>query len=182
MKSLARSEKGQRKARAFWRIVLVVSLLLLASPVSEDRLVPFETTLAAAFVGLFFFIIALVMLSLYRKRSRLLKSLLDPAQVLESWDSPDRFKDNHGDPIPAVFGRTGLFYAGQPYCIRSYDCTFASASVENDGGPVLRIVYTVPNSRNGAVRHKSTLDIPVPETRIDAANRLAQFYSEASRR
>ena len=59
MKSLARYEKGQRKARACWPIALVVSLLLLLSPVSEDRLVPFETTLAAAFVVLFFFIIVI---------------------------------------------------------------------------------------------------------------------------
>lgn len=180
MKTLSQKVQSERRAFIVWGILTPVFLLLMVLPFVAEGLMEFEGGMALAFFSMVMAIVSFVMFGVYGRRKRLLLTLCDPSELLAEWNSPDSFMDNEGKPIPARFGRKGIFYAGRPYCMRSYDCIIKGAQIIFDEEtPSLSIHYTVPGSRSG-IRHKSVVNIPIPEGKFAEAERLYDYYSNAA--
>jgi hypothetical protein len=176
MNTVERSLKKQSNGVKLWSIILFVSAFLIFSPAFADRYITFGATMAAAFVGLVMLIVSIVMIRVYNNRKNLVLSLFDKHSLIDTWECVDRYNENKGLPIEAYFSVKGVFFAGNPYPLKSYECTIIGAELIEDKGTALSIIYTVPNSRNGSRRHKSVLNIPVPEGKEASAKNIADCY------
>jgi len=180
MKTLSQKVQSERRASIVWGILTPVFLLLMVLPFVAEGLIEFDGGMALAFFSMVMAIVSFVTFGIYARRKKLLLTLCDPSELLAEWNSPDSFQENGGKPIPALFGRKGVFYAGRPYCMRSYDCIIKGAQIIFDEEvPSLSIRYTVPGSRSG-IRHKSVVNIPIPEGKFSEAERLCGYYSSAA--
>ena len=180
MRTIEQSYARQKNAVKVWAVMICVSVLLILSPAAADRLISFEASMAAAFVGLVMVIVSITMVVVYTNRKKLVASLSDGGSILDVWECADRYGENKGLPILAYFSVKGVFYAGKPYPLKSYECTIVGAELIDDGGCALSIVYTVPNSRNGALRHAQTISIPVPEGKEESAMNIAGYYTSST--
>lgn len=179
MKTLQERLRSERRGTAIWSVLTPVFVLLVLLPFAAEDIIAFEAGMALAFFSLVMAIVGLVMLGVYNKRKHLLQALADPAEMLAQWESPDLYGENGDRPIPALFARQGVFYAGKPYCLCSYDCMITSAQVIFDEGFALSVRYTVPGSRGGR-RHAQVLNIPIPEGRFEEAERLSEYYTRTA--
>ena len=176
MRTIEQSLKNQNAALKLWWVFLAVSVLLILSPGAADWLISFEFSMAATFVGIVMAITSMVMIRVYHNRKKLVASLFDRQSLLDVWECSDRYDENRGRPIQAFFSVMGIFYAGTPYPLNSYECTVNEIQLIDDMGPALSVVYSVPSPRNGALRHKHTVSIPVPENKAEAARNLVGYY------
>ncbi|MEL7610777.1 MAG: hypothetical protein AAGU74_14890 [Bacillota bacterium] len=179
MRTIEKSIKNQKSATKFWWVFLLISLLLIGTAFLPEEIGLGEAAFGLAFIGIVTAVISIAMLRVYKNRKGLLESLADRESLLDVWECPDRYHNNKGQPVPAHFSKTGFFYLGKPYCLKSYECIIKKAEIIDDAGPALSFHYTVPSSRAGAVRHKSVENIPIPEGKTDAAISLAAYYTEA---
>ena len=168
-----------RKMVKFWSILLCVSILPVLSPAVADRLISFEASMAAAFIGLIMVIISIAMIVVYKNRKKLLASLFDKQSILDIWECSDSYDENKGLQIQAYFSVKGVFYAGRPYPLKSYECVITGTELIDDEGIALSVVYTVPSSRSGARRHKNVINIPVSEGKEESAKKIAGYYARA---
>ncbi len=177
MKTLEESRKRQRNAIVFWRIFLMISWFAVLSPALADKLISFDASMAAAFLGIVCVVISLVMIRVFNTRIKLIIDLSDPDSLMDAWDVEDRYHENQGRVQQAYFSKCGVFYAGRPYPLKSYECTIVDARIMDDEGPCLSITYTTPNSRMGSARSKRKLNIPIPDGKSDSATKLANVYA-----
>ena len=176
MRTIEQSLKNQNIGLKLWWGFLAASILLILSPAAADWLISFEFSMAAAFVGIVMAITSMVMIRVYHNRKKLVASLFDNQSLLDVWECIDRYDENKGRPIQAYFSVMGIFYGGTPYPLSSYECTVNEVNLIDDMGPALSIVYSVPSPRNGALRHKHTVSIPVPDHKAEAARNLVGYY------
>jgi len=179
MRTIEKSIKNQKSATKFWWVFLVISALLISTVFLPEVIGFGETAFGLAFIGIVTAVISIVMIRVFKNRKGLLESLADKESLLDVWECPDRYDNNKGQPVPAHFSKTGFFYLGKPYCMKSYECIINKAEIVDDDGAALSFHYTVPSSRAGASRHKSVENIPIPEGKMDAAIFLAAYYTEA---
>lgn len=179
MKTLHERLRSERRNAAIWSVLTPVFVLLTLLPFVTEDLIAFEAGMALAFFSLVMSIVGLVMLIMYNKRKRLLQTFAEPAETQAQWVAPDLYGENGGRPIPAYFARQGIFYAGKPYCLHSYDCVITGAQVTYDEGLTLSVRYTIPGSKTGR-RYTQVLNIPIPEGRFEEAERLGDYYTRAS--
>lgn len=179
MRTLEKSAENQKRATKFWWIFLVISVLLIGTVFLPEEIGLGEAAFGLAFIGIVTAVISIVMIRVVKNRKGLLESLADKESLLDVWECPDRYDNNKGQPVPALFSKTGFFYMGKPYCLKSYECIVQKAEIVDDEGPALSFHYTVPSSRAGAARHKSVENIPIPEGKMNAAISLAAYYTEA---
>lgn len=106
-----------------------------------------------------------------------LASLFDKQSILDVWKCSDRYNENKGRPVQAYFSVKGVFYAGEPYPLKSYECVITGAALIDDEGAALSVIYTVPSSRTCTRRHKNVINIPVPEGKEESAERIAEYYA-----
>lgn len=176
MKTLQESMRSERRNAAIWGVLTPLFVLLLLLPFVAEDVIAFEAGMALAFFSLVMAIVGFVMTGVYKKRKRLLQTLAETAEMLAQWDAPDVYGENGGRPIPALFARQGVFYAGKPYCLHSYDCVILGAQVIFDEGFALSVRYTVPGGRGGR-RHTQVLNIPIPDGKFEEAERLSEYYT-----
>ncbi len=179
MKTLEERLRSEKRNAAIWGALTPVFVLIVLLPFVEDDVIAFEAGMALAFFSLVMAIVGLVMFVTYNKRKRLLQTFAEPAQTLARWASPDIYGENAGRPIPAFFAKQGIFYAGKPYCLHSYDCVITGAQVTYDEGLTLSIRYTIPGSRTGR-RHAQVLNIPIQDGKFQEAERLSEYYTSAA--
>lgn len=177
MKTLEQSLSNHRRAVKGWRVSLVLACVAIFAPMLADSVLDFDVTMALSFSGLVVAPTSYMVMLVYKRRLQVIASIANGAESLAQWLCEDRYDFNKGQPTPASFSRSGFFYGGQPYCVYSYDCQIKSGRIIDDEGPALSITYTVPSTRNGLRRHKSVVNIPVPEGELETAHRLAEFYS-----
>lgn len=180
MKKAEQVLRNQKNAILFWWIFLIISVLMILSPSIADKLISFEASMAAVFIGIVTFIVSIAMIRIYNNRKRLMMSLFNSSDLLDVWECPDRYNLNKGNPIQAYFSKNGVFFAGKPYTKNSYACIIQGAQIIDDEGAALSIIYTVPSSRMGSFRHKQTVSIPIPEGKEEAAGKLIYYYSGKS--
>ena len=182
MKTLESSLKRQKSAMTFWKICLVVSILLIGTVFLPEEISLDEAAFGLAFIGIVTAVISFTMVRVYKKRKILLETMTDTDTFIDFWECPDRYESNKGQPVPAYFSKAGFFYMGQPFYLKSYECTIVKGDIIDDEGPALAVTYTTPSTRSWATRHKSHVNIPIPADKMNSAMYLSTYYSNTGNR